>query len=121
MEKDGKVVDGSLLGDANGVEPGPGRVKESGKWQKPQFTHKALMNCCLVKWIITSRTTPDKVRMNECRTEIKKEVNNILCCFFGFLTGSLAPGTPGGLFLCVSLQHSARLFCASDLYVWETR
>uniref|UniRef100_A0A4W5RAL7 EF-hand domain-containing protein n=1 Tax=Hucho hucho TaxID=62062 RepID=A0A4W5RAL7_9TELE len=49
-----------LLGDANGVEPGPGRVKESGKWQKPQFTHKALMNCCLIKWIITSRTTPDK-------------------------------------------------------------
>ncbi|XP_055743264.1 calsenilin-like isoform X2 [Salvelinus fontinalis] len=59
MQEDGKVVDGSLLGDANGVEPSPGRVKESGKWQKPRFTRKALMSC-LVKWIITSRTTPDK-------------------------------------------------------------
>ncbi|XP_016106037.1 calsenilin-like [Sinocyclocheilus grahami] len=54
MQEDGKVVDGSLLGDANGVEPGTGRQKESGKWQRPRFTRKALMRCCLVKWIIAS-------------------------------------------------------------------
>lgn len=53
-QEDGKVVDGSLLGDANGVEPGTGRQKESGKWQRPRFTRKALMRCCLVKWIIAS-------------------------------------------------------------------
>ncbi|KAI1900757.1 hypothetical protein AGOR_G00053170 [Albula goreensis] len=54
MQEDGKVVDGSLLGDANGMEPGPRGQKESGKWQKPRFTRKALMKCCLVKWIIAS-------------------------------------------------------------------
>ncbi|XP_026100565.1 calsenilin isoform X1 [Carassius auratus] len=54
MQQDGKVVDGSLLGDANGVEPGTCRQKESGKWQRPRFTRKALMRCCLVKWIIAS-------------------------------------------------------------------
>ncbi|KAL3062708.1 hypothetical protein OYC64_002497 [Pagothenia borchgrevinki] len=54
MQSDGKVVDGSLLGDANGVEPAPGRGKDSGKWQKPRFSRKALMKCCLVKWIIAS-------------------------------------------------------------------
>ncbi|TRY74279.1 hypothetical protein DNTS_000470 [Danionella cerebrum] len=53
-EEDGKVVDGGLLGDANGVEAGGGRHKESGKWQRPRFTRKALMRCCLVKWIIAS-------------------------------------------------------------------
>ncbi|KAJ8396925.1 hypothetical protein AAFF_G00012480 [Aldrovandia affinis] len=57
MQEDGKVLDGSLLGDANGVEPGPRGKRESGKWQKPRFTRKALMKCCLVKWIIAS-TTP---------------------------------------------------------------
>nr|XP_046243875.1 Kv channel interacting protein 3b, calsenilin isoform X3 [Scatophagus argus] len=57
---DGKVVDGSLLGDANGVEPAPGRVKDSGKWQKPRFSRKALMKCCLVKWIIASTQPQDK-------------------------------------------------------------
>ncbi|KAJ8263546.1 hypothetical protein COCON_G00160030 [Conger conger] len=50
MQEDGKVVDG----DANGVEPGPRGQKESRKWQKPRFTRKALMKCCLVKWIIAS-------------------------------------------------------------------
>ncbi|XP_038553188.1 inositol 1,4,5-trisphosphate receptor type 1-like [Micropterus salmoides] len=60
-EADGKVVDGSLLGDANGVEPAPGRVKDSGKWQKPRFSRKALMKCCLVKWIIASTQPQDKV------------------------------------------------------------
>ncbi|KAJ8339477.1 hypothetical protein SKAU_G00362630 [Synaphobranchus kaupii] len=55
MQADGKAVDGSLLGDANGVEPSPGGQKEGGaKWQKPRLTRKALMKCCLVKWIIAS-------------------------------------------------------------------
>ncbi|PWA19668.1 hypothetical protein CCH79_00007040 [Gambusia affinis] len=58
---DGKMVDGSLLGDANGVDPVPGRVKNSGKWQKPRFSRKALMKCCLVKWIIASTQPQDKV------------------------------------------------------------
>ncbi|KAF1389366.1 hypothetical protein PFLUV_G00072680 [Perca fluviatilis] len=62
MQADGKVVDGSLLGDANGVEPAPGRMKDSGKWQKPRFSRKALMKCCLVKWIIASTQPQDKVR-----------------------------------------------------------
>lgn len=53
------MVDG-LLGDANGVEPAPGRVKDSGKWQKPRFSRKALMKCCLVKWIIASTQPQDK-------------------------------------------------------------
>ena len=60
LQADGKVVDGSLLGDANGVEPAPGRVKDSGKWQKPRFSRKALMKCCLVKWIIASTQPQDK-------------------------------------------------------------
>lgn len=59
LEADGKVVDG-LLGDANGVEPAPGRAKDSGKWQKPRFSRKALMKCCLVKWIIASTQPQDK-------------------------------------------------------------
>ncbi|KAK7146265.1 hypothetical protein R3I93_013873 [Phoxinus phoxinus] len=54
MQEDGKLGDGSLLGDANGLEHGTGRQKESGKWQRPRFTRKALMRCCLVKWIIAS-------------------------------------------------------------------
>ncbi|XDV48771.1 hypothetical protein PO909_018143 [Leuciscus waleckii] len=54
LTEDGKLGDGSLLGDANGLEPGTGRQKESGKWQRPRFTRKALMRCCLVKWIIAS-------------------------------------------------------------------
>ncbi|XP_011477216.1 calsenilin isoform X6 [Oryzias latipes] len=60
MQADGKMVDGSLLGDANGVEPAPGRLKDSGKWQRPRFSRKALMKCCLVKWIITSKQAQDK-------------------------------------------------------------
>ncbi|XP_031426735.1 Kv channel interacting protein 3a, calsenilin isoform X2 [Clupea harengus] len=58
MQEDGKVVDGSLLGDANGTEPGLGRQKASGKWQRPRFTRKALMRCCLVRCIL-STTTPE--------------------------------------------------------------
>ncbi|MBN3317505.1 CSEN protein, partial [Atractosteus spatula] len=53
-----KAVDGSLLGDANGVEPSPGGKKDSGKWQKPRLSRKTLMKCCLVKWIIAS-TAPE--------------------------------------------------------------
>uniref|UniRef100_A0A3P9I0X4 Calsenilin n=1 Tax=Oryzias latipes TaxID=8090 RepID=A0A3P9I0X4_ORYLA len=60
MQADGKMVDGSLLGDANGVEPAPGRLKDSGKWQRPRFSRKALMKCCLVKWIVTSKQAQDK-------------------------------------------------------------
>lgn len=53
-------MDGSILSDANGVEPAPGRAKDSGKWQKPRFSRKALMKCCLVKWIIASTQPQDK-------------------------------------------------------------
>lgn len=59
------MVDGSLLGDANGVEPGTGRQKESGKWQRPRFTRKALMRCCLVKWIITSTGPKEQGEMEK--------------------------------------------------------
>ncbi|KAI4876076.1 hypothetical protein NFI96_006636 [Prochilodus magdalenae] len=62
--EDGKVVDGSLLGDANGVDPVPGRQKASGKWQRPRFTRKALMRCCLVRWIIAS-TGPKEQETDE--------------------------------------------------------
>ncbi|GAA6069684.1 Kv channel interacting protein 3a, calsenilin isoform X2, partial [Tachysurus ichikawai] len=55
--EDGKIVDGGLLGDANGVGSGSGRQKDSGKWQRPRFTRKALMRCCLLRWIIAS-TSP---------------------------------------------------------------
>ncbi|XP_058864419.1 calsenilin-like [Acipenser ruthenus] len=54
MQDNGKEVDGSLLGDANGVEPSPGGHKDGVKWQKPRLSRKALMKCCLVKWIIDS-------------------------------------------------------------------
>ncbi|KAI5622118.1 Kv channel interacting protein 3a, calsenilin isoform X2 [Silurus asotus] len=52
--EDGKMVDGGLLGDANGVGSGSVRQKDSGKWQRPRFTRKALMRCCLLRWIFTS-------------------------------------------------------------------
>ncbi|MCJ8735389.1 hypothetical protein PDJAM_G00246380 [Pangasius djambal] len=54
MQEDGKMVDGGLLGDANGVGSGSARQKDSGKWQRPRFTRKALMRCCLLRWIISS-------------------------------------------------------------------
>nr|XP_023694310.1 calsenilin-like isoform X2 [Paramormyrops kingsleyae] len=54
MQGQSKVVDSSLQGGANGMEPGPGGQKGSGKWQRPRFTRKALMRCCLVKWILAS-------------------------------------------------------------------
>ncbi|KFO27357.1 Calsenilin [Fukomys damarensis] len=28
--------------------------KEGIKWQRPRFTRQALMQCCLVKWILSS-------------------------------------------------------------------
>lgn len=59
VQVDGKVVDG-LLGDANGVEPPRARVKNTVKWQKPRFSRKALMKCCLVRWIIASTQPQDK-------------------------------------------------------------
>ncbi|XP_026990143.1 Kv channel interacting protein 3a, calsenilin isoform X1 [Tachysurus fulvidraco] len=57
MQEDGKIVDGGLLCDANGVGSGSGRQKDSGKWQRPRFTRKALMRCCLLRWIVAS-TSP---------------------------------------------------------------
>ncbi|XP_077456498.1 Kv channel interacting protein 3a, calsenilin isoform X1 [Stigmatopora argus] len=62
MQVDAKAADGALLGDPNGVEPAPatGRGKASGKWQKPRFSRKTLMKCCLVKWIIASTQPEDK-------------------------------------------------------------
>ncbi|XP_028852124.1 calsenilin-like isoform X1 [Denticeps clupeoides] len=54
MQEDGKAVDGSMVGDVNGVDRGPGRPKTGVKWQRPRFTRKALMKCCLVRWIISS-------------------------------------------------------------------
>lgn len=62
------MADGSLLGDANGVDPAPGRVKDSGKWQKPRFSRKSLMKCCLVKWIIASTQPQDKGETGHKRT-----------------------------------------------------
>lgn len=72
------MVDG-LLGDANGVEPAPGRVKDSGKWQKPRFSRKALMKCCLVKWIIASTQPQDK----------GEEFVGRLTCLQGLMTPSV--------------------------------
>ncbi|XP_026570931.1 calsenilin [Pseudonaja textilis] len=48
---DNKETDGSLLGDPGQTPPGK---KENVKWQKPRLTRKALMKCCLVKWILSS-------------------------------------------------------------------
>ncbi|MBN3276726.1 CSEN protein, partial [Polyodon spathula] len=63
----GKEVDGSLLGDANGVEPSPGGQKDGVKWQKPRLSRKALMKCCLIKWIIDSTASqgPGRGRCEE--------------------------------------------------------
>ncbi|XP_061449442.1 calsenilin isoform X4 [Rhineura floridana] len=46
-----KETDGSLLSDSGQTPPGR---KENVKWQKPRLTRKALMKCCLVKWILSS-------------------------------------------------------------------
>lgn len=63
------MVDGNLLGDANGVEPGTGRQKESGKWQRPRFTRKALMRCCLVKWILASTSPKEQGETDDTERE----------------------------------------------------
>ncbi|KAK9395361.1 prominin-2-like, partial [Crotalus adamanteus] len=47
-----KETDGSLLGDPGQTPPGK---KENVKWQKPRLTRKALMKCCLVKWILSNK------------------------------------------------------------------
>nr|XP_023396903.1 calsenilin isoform X1 [Loxodonta africana] len=46
-----KASDGSLLGDPGHT---PLNKKEGVKWQRPRLTRKALMRCCLVKWILSS-------------------------------------------------------------------
>ncbi|CAL8330487.1 unnamed protein product [Arctogadus glacialis] len=79
QEDGGKVTDGSLLGDANGLEPGPGRVKDSGKWQKPRFSRKALMKCCLVKWIIASTQPQDKDPFCLAAPAVVQKAQNVLC------------------------------------------
>uniref|UniRef100_A0A8C9TTI4 Kv channel interacting protein 3b, calsenilin n=1 Tax=Scleropages formosus TaxID=113540 RepID=A0A8C9TTI4_SCLFO len=53
---DGKVADGALPADVNGVEPAPGPQKDGAKWHKPRLSRRALMKCCLVKWILASAT-----------------------------------------------------------------
>ncbi|XP_044862613.1 calsenilin isoform X6 [Mauremys mutica] len=49
-----KETDGSLLGDPGHTPP---EKKGHMKWQKPRLTRKALLNCCLVKRIL-SRAAP---------------------------------------------------------------
>uniref|UniRef100_A0A3Q2CI10 Kv channel interacting protein 3b, calsenilin n=1 Tax=Cyprinodon variegatus TaxID=28743 RepID=A0A3Q2CI10_CYPVA len=56
MQAEKKAVDGDLIPDANGKDPGPGGQTEDSKWQRPRFSRKSLMRCCLVKWIIASTT-----------------------------------------------------------------
>ncbi|TWW60651.1 Calsenilin A-type potassium channel modulatory protein 3 DRE-antagonist modulator [Takifugu flavidus] len=125
IEVDGKVADG-LLGDANGVEPPPGRVKDSVKWQKPRFSRKALMKCCLVRWIIASTQPQDKGscggtfreqvvdlwRMNACKVECRTEIAKLLRCVFGFITGT--PGQEGSTVISF-LQLSHPFFIMSCL------
>ncbi|XP_077594063.1 calsenilin-like isoform X1 [Stigmatopora nigra] len=59
MQAEGKQVDGGLLPD--GKEAGQAGQAEGSKWQRPIFSRKSLMRCCLVKWIIasTSQQGPD--------------------------------------------------------------
>ncbi|XP_063788113.1 calsenilin isoform X2 [Pseudophryne corroboree] len=49
-----KENDGSLLGDPSQTSP---EKKDGVKWQKPRLTRRALMKCCLVKWILSSTST----------------------------------------------------------------
>ncbi|KAL8174054.1 UNVERIFIED_CONTAM: hypothetical protein K2H54_037372 [Gekko kuhli] len=50
-KEDSKETDGSLLGDPSQT---PFGKMENVKWQRPRLTRKALMKCCLVKWILSS-------------------------------------------------------------------
>ncbi|KAL4609549.1 calsenilin-like isoform X1 [Arapaima gigas] len=54
MQADGKMADGALQSDVNAVEPGPDAQKDGSKWHKPRLSRRALMKCCLVKWILAS-------------------------------------------------------------------
>ncbi|XP_044862609.1 calsenilin isoform X2 [Mauremys mutica] len=54
MQDETKETDGSLLGDPGHTPP---EKKGHMKWQKPRLTRKALLNCCLVKRIL-SRAAP---------------------------------------------------------------
>ncbi|KAK1787023.1 hypothetical protein P4O66_017399, partial [Electrophorus voltai] len=129
--KDSKVADG--MGGANGVEVGPGRKKDCGKWQKPRFTRKALMRCCLVRWIIAStgpkeqgvpqvgsrRRAPrssgsssagrDLARQGggsmELACRCRHELRNILRCFFGFVTGALVQDSSDSDLELSSVRH----------------
>lgn len=101
LQVDGKVVDG-LLGDANGVEPPPGRVKNSVKWQKPRFSRKALMKCCLVKWIIASTQPQDK---GERRASA--ELNGFLWPVACRAALALIAGT----LVCICVTFCGRLTC----------
>ncbi|XP_072490856.1 calsenilin isoform X1 [Notamacropus eugenii] len=51
LQEEMKETDGSLLGDPSQTPLGK---KETTKWQKPRLTRKALMKCCLVRWILSS-------------------------------------------------------------------
>uniref|UniRef100_A0A670IPH7 Potassium voltage-gated channel interacting protein 3 n=1 Tax=Podarcis muralis TaxID=64176 RepID=A0A670IPH7_PODMU len=63
---DSKETDGSLLGDPGQTPPGR---KENVKWQKPRLTRKALMKCCLVKWILSS-TAPQGSDSSDSELEL---------------------------------------------------
>ncbi|KAI5094692.1 Kv channel interacting protein 3a, calsenilin isoform X5 [Silurus meridionalis] len=101
-QEDGKMVDGGLLGDANGVGSGSVRQKDSGKWQRPRFTRKALMRCCLLRWIFTSTGPKEQDLVLSLDVELsmevllrfkdqcQKELGKMLRCFFGFISGTLA-------------------------------
>ncbi|XP_061148782.1 calsenilin-like isoform X3 [Syngnathus typhle] len=65
MQAQGKEVDGGLLPD--GKEPA-GQA-EGSKWEKPKFSRKSLMRCCLVKWIIAS-TTQQGPDSSDCDLEL---------------------------------------------------
>lgn len=54
---DKKVADGSPLAGANGGRPSPQTQKPAEKSLRPRLTRKALMKCCLVKWILTGTTS----------------------------------------------------------------
>nr|XP_028596908.1 calsenilin isoform X5 [Podarcis muralis] len=66
MQDDSKETDGSLLGDPGQTPPGR---KENVKWQKPRLTRKALMKCCLVKWILSS-TAPQGSDSSDSELEL---------------------------------------------------
>ncbi|XP_078523147.1 calsenilin isoform X1 [Lissotriton helveticus] len=54
MQNDIKETDGSLLGEA--AQDSQGK-KDGVKWQKPRLSRRALMKCCLVKWILSSASS----------------------------------------------------------------